>query len=103
MKIPTSWTKEQIFSTKLVHKVIDFFPYPERNCPFCEQKLKIFTAIHIQDSMHDYKVVYMCDNKNCGSFDEEAGKRYARVYYSSPEAFKQLELIFIPDPRKSIR
>lgn len=67
------------------------FPYPERNCPFCERELTLMEAIHVTDALQDFKALFICFNKDCGAYDEAAGKAYSRVYYSSNEAFEALE------------
>jgi hypothetical protein len=67
------------------------FPYPERFCPYCERELTLIEAIHIQDHLEHYKALYLCLNTECGAYDEAAGQAYARVYYSSNEAYNGLE------------
>lgn len=84
-------------------KKIDGFPYAERFCPFCERELTLEKAAHIAEEPMHYKALYLCHNPSCGAYDEDAGKAYARVYYSSQEAFEKLELTRLLYERKSVR
>lgn len=92
-------SKENLFSEYVPNRIIPGFPYVERYCPYCERLLKVYRAIHIQDMEEHYKAVLICDNPDCGAYDEETKEAYIRVYYSSEFAYKTLELIMGPDPR----
>lgn len=76
------------------------FPYPERNCPFCEQELSVENAIHHPEHGEIYKCVYQCLNDQCGSYDEEAQSSYVRVYYSSDLALELFETLFLKIQRE---
>lgn len=73
-------------------RVIEGFPYVDRHCPYCEQECSLTDAVHLMDTPEHYKALFICNNKKCGAYDEDARKAYARVYYSSQEAFDALEL-----------
>lgn len=80
-----------VFRNGLLPKKRTNFPYAQRFCPFCEKELTLVEAIHIQESLNDYKALFICFNKDCGAYDEEARQAYCRVYYSSNEAYQVLE------------
>lgn len=82
----------KFFRGDLIGQRIKNFPYPERKCPYCSKKCDLVDAIHIQASPEMYKALYICQNPSCGAYDEPAMKAYARVYYSSQEAYQRLEL-----------
>lgn len=91
------------FQQGLLSKKIDFFPYPERFCPFCERTLECVDAIHISREQEHYKALYMCMNDQCGAFDMEAKKAYARIYFSSEEAYRILQgKLIYTDKRKQV-
>ncbi len=90
------------FRGDLLGKRIVNFPYPERHCKYCSKKCEIVDAIHISSHPEDYKVLFICMNPRCEAFDEPGRKAYARVYYSSEEAYAKLELHRIWYDRKTI-
>lgn len=81
----------ELFKNGLLAKKREFFPYPERHCPFCERELDLVEAIHLEHEPMHYKALFMCFNEECGAYEEEARQAYSRVYYSSQEAFDYLE------------
>jgi len=46
--------------------------------------------------------LFICMNDKCEAFDEPARKAYAKVYYSSEQAYDQLELHRIFYDRKQL-
>jgi hypothetical protein len=78
----------------LPHKYQDF-PYPSRNCPFCEKELIVVNAIHATNEPYIFKAIYLCLDRNCGCFDLEARSAYSRVYYSCNEALEAFETIML--------
>jgi hypothetical protein len=82
----------EFFSQGLLGRIIPAFPYVQRFCPYCDQPCKLVDAIHIEREPEHYKALFLCENPFCGAYDEEARSQYARVYYSSEEAFRALEL-----------
>lgn len=74
----------------LLSKKIDGFPYPERFCPFCERELSLEKTVHLDEAQEIYKALYLCRNTECEAHNELEGKAYARVYYSSDDAYKIL-------------
>lgn len=83
---------EQYFPEYLLSHRIIGFPYVERTCRYCEQTCELVKVIHLQDTPEHYKALFLCENPRCECYDEEARSQYARVYYSSDEAFRALEL-----------
>jgi len=77
------------------------FPYPDRSCPFCNKVLYVVNAIHVQEDKFQYKALYFCTNPNCSAYDEGARKAYARIVYSSEDAFQAFHRIEIPVQRWS--
>jgi hypothetical protein len=92
-------SKSDLFSEDVPSKIIKGFPYPERFCKYCEEPLQIWKAFHIQETPELYKVIFICLNKDCESYDEEARDAYVRVYYSSNEAYDILNRKLVQDPR----
>lgn len=84
----------------IIGRVIPDFPYPEKECPYCYQKLTVVNAIHYEDKYH-YKALYLDPNPICPIYDEGARKAYAKVYYSSQEAFEYYRDVKIPVQRWS--
>lgn len=82
---------DQFFQGNLLGKKIENFPYPEKFCRHCEREMSLERAIHMNELL-DYKALYICKNPNCPAFDFPAHKAHAHVYYSTPDAFKNLEL-----------
>lgn len=94
---------EQYFPPNLLGNPIFGFPYVERFCRFCDQPCELVKAIHLQSEPEHYKALFMCQNTECGAYDEDSAMQYARVYYSSDEAFRALEMhrIYYPVQRKT--
>jgi hypothetical protein len=82
----------EFFRGELIGNLIPAFPYAERFCPYCNQPCELVEAIHLQKEPEHYKALFLCQNPRCECYDEEAKSQYARVYYSSNEAFDKLEL-----------
>lgn len=82
----------------IIGRVIPDFPYPEKICPFCFKKLVVVNAVHYEDKYH-FKALYLDSNPNCPVYDEGARKAYAKVYYSSEEAFEYFRDVKIPVQR----
>ena len=93
---------EQFFPPEILSRTIPGFPYAERFCRFCDQPCTMVKAVHLQDAPEHYKALFICENPLCECYDEDARSQYARVYYSSDEAFHSLELhrIYHPIKRK---
>lgn len=81
----------EFFSQGLIGRIIPSFPYVTRHCTYCEQPCELVDAIHVQQEPEHYKALFLCQNPDCGAYDEEARCQYARVYYSSEPAFRMLE------------
>lgn len=90
------------FRGNLFGKIITGFPYPEKPCAYCNKKCTLVDAIHVTESPEVYKALYVCMNDKCEAFDEPARKAYAKVYYSSEEAYEKLELHRIWYDRKKL-
>jgi hypothetical protein len=87
--------KTNMFSTDIPNRFIPGFPYAIRYCPYCERKLEILKAVHLMDQEENYKVVFICHNSECPSYNEEAKDVYIRIYYSSQLAYDILETVMI--------
>jgi hypothetical protein len=83
----------------LIGRVIPDFPYPDKTCPYCNTMLQIVNAIHYENDKYHYKALYLDPNPKCPVYDEGAKKAYARVYYSSEEAFEYFRDVKIPVQR----
>jgi hypothetical protein len=83
----------------ILGQVIKDFPYPIRICPFCFKNLVVVNAIHWQQDKYQYKALYFCKNYKCLAYDEGARKAYARVIYSSDDAYHYFSDIEIPVQR----
>lgn len=83
----------------LLSKEIKGFPYPVRFCPYCEQELSLEKACHVDARQEVFKALYLCRNKECPASDDLEGKAYARVYYSSDEAYSILATHRLPYDR----
>ncbi len=81
------WFKEDSLGS-----VIKGFPYKPIFCRYCEQPCDIVSAIHLQEEPEHFKALYLCFNKDCGVYDEDAKVQYTKVYYSSDKAHHDLEL-----------
>lgn len=82
---------------------IDGFPYPQRNCPHCEQELFLETTCHIQDNPEHFKAIYQCHNSKCIFLDNVTGYAYVRVYYSSDYAEENMYKMLLKFPRKGVK
>jgi hypothetical protein len=83
----------------ILGRVIPDFPYPEKVCPYCNKVLTVVNAIHYENDKYHFKALYLDPNPNCSVYDENAKRAYARVYYSSEEAFEYFRDIKIPVQR----
>lgn len=83
----------------LLGRVIKDFPYPEKTCPYCNAILTVVNAIHYENDKYHFKALYLDPNPRCPVYDEGAKKAYARVYYSSEEAFEYFRDVKIPVQR----
>lgn len=83
----------------IIGRVIQDFPYPDKTCPYCNSILKVVNAIHYENDKYHYKALYLDPNPRCPVYDEGAMKAYARVYYSSEEAFEYFRDVKIPVQR----
>jgi len=84
----------------ILGRVIPDFPYPEKICPYCFKKLVVVNAIHYEDKYH-FKALYLDPNPKCPIYDEGARVAYAKIYYSSEEAFEYYRDVKIPVQRWS--
>lgn len=82
---------KEYFRNGLLSQKRKDFPYKELNCPFCERELTMVEAIHIESELEHYKALYICFNPECGAYDEAARRAYAKIFYSSPEAYYSLD------------
>lgn len=85
----------------LMGRVIPDFPYPEKLCPYCNAKLVVVNAIHWHEDPYQFKAVYLDPNPKCPVYDEDALKAYARIYYTSEDAFNYFRDVQIPVQRWS--
>lgn len=83
----------------IMGRVIKDFPYPTKTCPYCNSILKVVNAIHWSQDQYQYKALYLDPNPNCPVYDEGALQAYARIYYSSEDAFEAFRDIKIPVQR----
>lgn len=83
----------------ILGSVIKDFPYPAKICPYCNKELVVVNAIHYENDKYHYKALYLDPNPNCPVYDEGALKAYARIYYSSEEAFWYYQNVSIPVQR----
>lgn len=83
----------------ILGRIIPDFPYPEKLCPYCNAKLKVVNAIHYEQDKYHFKALYLDPNPKCPVYDEGARKAYARIYYSSEEAFEYYRDVKIPVQR----
>jgi hypothetical protein len=77
------------------------FPYPEKLCPYCNWKMVPVNAIHWQEDVYQYKALYLDNNPNCSAYDEGARLAYARIYYTSEDAFHYFRDVKMPVQRWS--
>jgi hypothetical protein len=85
----------------IMGRVIPDFPYPEKLCPYCNFKLVVVNAIHWHQDPYQFKAVYLDPNPECPIYDEEALQAYARIYYTSEDAFNYFRDVQIPVQRWS--
>lgn len=83
----------------ILGRIIPDFPYPEKLCPYCNAKLKVVNAVHYEQDKYHFKALYLDPNPKCPVYDEGARKAYARIYYSSEEAFEYYRDVKIPVQR----
>jgi len=91
MRIPNNINTGRIFG-----RVIEGFPYPDKECALCSKPLQLVNAIHSDQDMHHYKAIYVCGFDNCPAFDYEGRKAYVKLYYSSEEANIVFEDVLLP-------
>ena len=72
------------------------FPYPVKICPFCLTPLVVVQAIHLTTDKHQYKALYLDPNPDCPQYDENVRKAYARIYYSSDDAYAAFYDVSMP-------
>lgn len=80
----------------ILGQVIKDFPYPEKLCPYCNAKLVVVNAIHWQVDKYQFKALYLDPNGKCPVYNDGARKAYARIYYSSEDAFNAFRDIKMP-------
>lgn len=83
----------------IMGKVLDKFPYPTKICPYCMKELTVVNAIHWEKDIYQYKALYLDPNADCYVYDEGARQAYARIYYSSEDAYNAFHNIGIPVQR----
>lgn len=83
----------------ILGRVIKDFPYPVKTCPYCNTKLVVVNAIHWEKDPYQFKAVYLDPNPQCPVYDEEALQAYARIYYTSEDAFEYFRDVKIPVQR----
>jgi hypothetical protein len=88
--------KNLINNGHILGGIIKDFPYPEKICPFCMKKLKVVQAIHLTTDKYQYKVLYLDPNPGCPVYDENVRKAYARIYYSSDDAYAAFHDVSMP-------
>ncbi len=82
--------------SQILGRVIEGFPYPDRECALCSKPLQLVNAIHSDQDMHHYKAIYVCGYEDCPAFDYAGRKAYVKLYYSSEEAQIVFEDILLP-------
>jgi hypothetical protein len=80
-------------------QLIKDFPYPVKMCPYCMREMKVVNAVHYEPDKYQYKALYLDPNPECPVYDEGARKAYARIYYSSEDAYIAFHNISIPVQR----
>jgi hypothetical protein len=85
----------------IVGRVIKDFPYPEKICPYCNSKLVVVNAVHYQEDPYQFKALYLDPNPECPVYDDGARKAYARIYYSTEDAYAYFYEVKIPVKRWS--
>jgi hypothetical protein len=80
-------------------QVIKDFPYPVKLCPYCNSELKVVNAVHWDKDRYQYKALYLDPNPSCPIYDEGVMRAYARIYYTSEDAFNYFRDVKIPVKR----
>lgn len=83
----------------ILGRKIEDFPYPVKLCPYCNKELVVVNAVHWEVDKYQYKALYLDPNPLCPIYDEGAYQAYARIYYSSEDAFEAFREIKIPVQR----
>ena len=81
---------------RILGRVIQDFPYPERECALCSRPLQLVNAIHSDQDVHHFKAIYVCGYESCEAFNYEGRKAYVKLYYSSEEAHIVFQDILLP-------
>jgi hypothetical protein len=63
------------------------------------KEMKAVNAVHYEPDKYQYKALYLDPNPECPVYDEGARKAYARIYYSSEDAYIAFHNISIPVQR----
>jgi len=90
------------FRGNLLGKKIEGFPYPEKYCAYCRNKLSLIDAVHILSEPQSFKALFLCANPSCDAYDEPGRKAYAKIYYSSEHSYRVLEGHRISYDRESL-
>lgn len=85
--------------TMIIGRIIKDFPYPTKICPYCFKELVIVNAVHWEQDPYQYKALYLDPNPECPVYDEGVRKAYARMYYSSQDAYAAFHNVKIPVQR----
>lgn len=85
----------------ILGKIIEKFPYPKKECPFCGHTMNLVNAIHDEKDQYIFKGLYLDPNPDCKSYDSGSKLGYAKIYYSCDDAFKQFNNVSIPVRRWS--
>lgn len=72
------------------------FPYPDKFCPFCMTKLVVVQAIHLDMDKYQFKALYLDPNPDCPLYNDNIRKAYARIYYSSDDAYAAFNDVTMP-------
>jgi len=81
---------------RILGRIIQDFPYPERECALCSLPLQLVNAIHSDQDVHHFKAIYVCGYESCEAFDYESRKAYVKLYYSTEEAHIVFEDVMLP-------
>lgn len=90
------------FDEVLKQETIPGFPYPEKECPICNNMLRLARVAHIVDRPEDYKALYLCVNDKCDAYDH-GKKAYTRMYFSSQYAYDKLAAHLMVLPRREVK
>lgn len=83
----------------ILGQLIKDFPYPTKICPYCMKEMVVVNAVHYELDKYQYKALYLDPNPDCPVYDEGARKAYAKLYYSSEDAYASFHNISIPVQR----